>query len=93
MREGGFLGVQTAPTDTRVSEVVRGSGAEKGGILPGDIITHINGKPIKIFEQLRNELANFGPGDSVDIVVERRLNEVGTIKLSVVLGVQETQTN
>ena len=87
---GGFLGVQTSQIDLRVSKVVRGSGADKGGIAVNDLITQVNDKPIKIFDQLRTELANFGPGDEVDVVVERRAE---TLKLKITLGVQESQSN
>ncbi len=89
---GGFLGVQTNPLNLHVSKVVVGSGAEKGGILPDDIITHVNKKPVKVFDQLRAELANFAPGEQVDVVVSRRSLEK-TITLTVTLGVQETQSN
>ena len=91
---GGFLGVSTVPTDLRVTKTLPGSGAEKAGILPGDIITRVNNKPVKIFDQLRTELSNFAPGEVVDVVVDRRqLSETETINFSVTLGVQETQAN
>jgi hypothetical protein len=102
---GGFLGVQTSQSDLRVSRVVSGSGAELGGIIEQDVITQINGKPIKIFDQLRAELANFAPGEKVTVVVVRRgqvrmdrkddekKNEPEMLTLEVVLGVQEAQSN
>ncbi|MCC6509949.1 MAG: PDZ domain-containing protein [Pirellulaceae bacterium] len=96
---GGFLGVKTSPSDLRVSQVVDNSGAQLGGIQAQDVITHINDKPIKIFAQLREELANFAPGDKVTVVVERTTfaapprRETEPIKLSITLGVQETQAN
>lgn len=91
---GGFLGVSTIQSDLRVTKVLKGSGAEKAGILEDDIITHVNKKPIKVFDQLRAELANFSPGEKVEVVVERReLSELKTLTVDVTLGVQETQTN
>ncbi len=94
---GGFLGVQTRPTDLKVSKVVRGSGAELGGILPDDIIVRVNDKPLKVFDHLRAELANFAPGEQVEVVVERSTfdSERPLIErtLKVTLGVQESQSN
>lgn len=91
---GGFLGVQTSQSDLRVSKVVRGSGAEKAGIIENDIITRVNKKPIKIFDQLKAELANFAPGEKVEVEVDRRhFAEPELITLNVTLGVQETQAN
>lgn len=91
---GGFLGVSTIQSDLRVTKVLRGSGAEKAGILEDDIITHINKKPIKVFDQLRAELANFSAGEKVEVIVQRReFAEPKELTFEVTLGVQETQTN
>jgi hypothetical protein len=95
---GGFLGVKTTQNDLRVSNVVPGSGADKGGIQPQDIITHVNDKPIKTFPQLREELANFAPGDKIKVVVDRTtfgspLRDVESIGLVITLGLQETPNN
>ena len=91
---GGFLGVSTVPTDLRVTKILPGSGAEKAGIIPGDVITRVNNKPVKVFEQLRTELSSFAPGENVEVVVDRRqLGDPETLTFNVTLGVQETQAN
>lgn len=93
---GGFLGVSTKPTDLKVERVVPDSGAARGGIEAQDLITHVNDKPLKTFSQLRDELANFAPGEKVTVTVERyrdiergrpfRATETLTLKLEIILG-------
>lgn len=95
---GGFLGVKTNQNNLRVSSVVSNSGADKGGIQPQDVITYVNDKPIKNFPQLREELANFAPGEKVTVVVERPdfaspIPKAEPIKLEITLGKQETPNN
>jgi hypothetical protein len=103
---GGFLGVQTSQNDLIVSKVVTGSGADRGGILPYDVITEINDKPIKTFAQLREDLANFAADEKVSVTVKRlvaldtldalrRSQEVETVsvRLEITLGKQETPIN
>ena len=48
-----------------VQEVQPGGPAEKGGIKPGDIITTIDGRPIKDGDDLVNEIASRKPGSSL----------------------------
>jgi len=54
-----------------VSQVVDGSAAEKAGIKAGDIITAINGKPVKDSAALRNTIGLLRIGDRVDISLLR----------------------
>ncbi len=54
-----------------VSQVVDGSAAEKAGIKAGDVITAINGKPVKDAAALRNTIGLLGIGDRVDIALVR----------------------
>jgi Do/DeqQ family serine protease len=54
-----------------VSQVVEGSAAEKAGIKAGDVITAINGKPVKDAAALRNMIGLLGIGDRVDISLLR----------------------
>jgi serine protease Do len=48
-----------------VQEVQPAGPAEKGGLKPGDIITSIDGRPIKDGDDLVNEIASRKPGSSV----------------------------
>ncbi|GGI79471.1 Do family serine endopeptidase DegQ [Shewanella gelidii] len=50
-----------------VNEVMPDSAAEKGGIKAGDIITSINGRKIKTFQELRAKIATLGAGAKVTL--------------------------
>jgi serine protease Do/serine protease DegQ len=54
-----------------VSQVVEGSAAEKAGIKAGDIITAINGKPVKDAQGLRNSIGMLSIGERVDVALLR----------------------
>jgi S1-C subfamily serine protease len=54
-----------------VSQVVDGSAAEKAGIKAGDVITAVNGKPVKDAAGLRNSIGLLRIGDKVDISLMR----------------------
>ncbi len=53
-----------------VGEVAKASPAEKAGILPGDVITKVGGKPILHVEQIITEIRS-GDGSEVEIEVLR----------------------
>ena len=50
-----------------VTQVVEGSAAEKAGIRPGDVVTSVNGQPVKSNTELRNAIGLMSVGDKVDI--------------------------
>jgi Do/DeqQ family serine protease len=50
-----------------VSQVVDGSSAEKAGIHTGDVITSVNGQPVKSNSELRNSIGLMRVGDKVEI--------------------------
>ena len=54
-----------------VSQVVEGSPAEKAGIRTGDVITSVNGQPVKSNSELRNSIGLRRVGDKVDIGLVR----------------------
>ena len=54
-----------------VSQVVEGSAAEKAGIKAGDIVTAVNGKPVKDAAGLRNSIGLLSIGEKVDIALLR----------------------
>jgi serine protease Do len=54
-----------------VSRVVEGSAAEKAGIRVGDVITSVNGQPVKSNSELRNALGLLHVGDKVDVGLMR----------------------
>lgn len=77
----GFLGVsiQDVPKDldlgitlgAYVAETVEGGAADKAGVLPGDVIIAVEGRPIRSSASLQERIASFRPGDEVDITLWR----------------------
>ena len=64
------LGLPSA-TGALVSQVVEGSPADKAGIRTGDVITSVNGQPVKSNSELRNTIGLRRVGDKVDIGLVR----------------------
>jgi len=54
-----------------VSEVTDGSGAKDAGMKSGDIISAINGKKVKTMTELQETIAQFRPGDKVEVSILR----------------------
>ena len=91
----GWLGVSVEPIGVRrtdgktgqalmVVEVAPNSPALKAGVLPGDLITHINGEPVKDGRLTMHHIALLRPGDSVDIAL---LRGEQSLELRAVVGV------
>ncbi|MBU6446400.1 MAG: Do family serine endopeptidase, partial [Verrucomicrobia bacterium] len=80
-----YLGIMMQPIDKElgdalninktdgilVSDVVKGSPADKAGLQQGDIIVQCNGKPVKNVTKFRNEIGMMSPGQSVQLKVMR----------------------
>lgn len=60
------------PVGCYVNEVVADSGAEKGGMLSGDIITHLGDVAVQDVTGLTAELKNYKAGDTVKVTVYRQ---------------------
>ncbi|RJQ46600.1 MAG: DegQ family serine endoprotease [Nitrospiraceae bacterium] len=54
-----------------VTEIMKGSPAEKAGLRRGDIITEIDSKGIKNVESLRNTIAQSNVGSTIELTVVR----------------------
>ncbi|EKE71475.1 Do family serine endopeptidase [Gallaecimonas xiamenensis] len=54
-----------------VSQVLEDSAADKAGIKAGDIVTHIDGKAVKSFGELRAKVATLGEGAKVKLGLVR----------------------
>lgn len=54
-----------------VSEVIAGSGAQKGGIKVHDVIETVNGQKVEVFDDLRLHIAQHRPGEKLDVTVNR----------------------
>ena len=73
MVERGFIGVQVQDLNPDLAEafgiknqkgaivnsVLPDSPAEEAGLLPGDIITNINSKPVKAASDVRNHVSDY----------------------------------
>jgi serine protease Do len=93
----GFLGVSLQPVDkdiadafnlerpegALVSEVVKGSPADKAGLKQGDIILEYNGVPVRSLGSFRNDISLMTPGASVNLKINRK---GALMDLSVQLG-------
>ncbi len=79
LNDAGYHGRGIAVTD-----VAPGGPAEKAGIAAGDIITSINGQAVANIPALRALIANRGPGESLDLTLWRKGEE---LKKSVLLDV------
>lgn len=78
-KEKGFTRVQGVYVDS----LVGGGGAEAAGILPGDIITAVDGSPVNNSSALLESIARRRPGDRLQVSVDRN----GSMKdFSVVLN-------
>src|SRR6201988_3501068 len=66
-----------------VSQVVEGSPADKAGIHTGDVITSVNGQPVKSNSELRNSIGLMRVGDKVDIGL---LRDGKPLKVSAVIA-------
>lgn len=54
-----------------VSEVARGSGAEKGGVESGDVVVELDGQPIRSMDDLILQVRRKQVGDTVRVTVDR----------------------
>ena len=59
-----------------VMELIRGSPADRSGVLPGDVIVEVNGHGVENAGQLRNELARAEVGTNLAITVQRQGRKV-----------------
>ncbi len=95
----GYLGVLLQPVDKEfadamslskegvlISEVMKKSAAEKGGLKQGDIILSYNDKPAKSVSKIRSDISLMSPGSEIKLKV---LRENKPVNLSVTLGAQE----
>jgi len=54
-----------------ITQVVKGSAADKAGLKPGDIVTQINGKRVKDADTLRNTIGLLRLGEQVTLKISR----------------------
>jgi len=54
-----------------VSAIAPGSAAEHAGLKRGDVITALNGQPVRDMNTLRNRVADAGPGTTAELKIVR----------------------
>jgi len=65
-----------------IEQVVPDSAADEAGIKPGDVITKVNGKKVKSFNELRGKIGSIGAGKKVKLTIIRNGDEENfTVKL------------
>jgi hypothetical protein len=85
VRNAALLGV-SAENHARgvlVQHVERDTAAAAAGIVPGDVITSLDGQPLPDFDRLTVRIAQHRPGDTIDVEILRGEERK---KLSVTLG-------
>lgn len=65
-----------------VEQVMPDSAADDAGIRAGDVITKINGKKIKSFQELRGKIGSTGAGKTVKITVIRKNGKEKTFNVT-----------
>jgi len=100
----GFVGVQVQDLSPELAEafniknqagaivnsILEDSPAEKAGLLPGDIIVAMNGKPVQNAGDVRNQIGLLPVGENINFEVLRE-GQRKTVKTKVVAG-QESAT-
>lgn len=80
-----FLGIRPAPLSPQLAQqagleadegvavltVIEGSGAERAGLEPGDVIVSADGEPLRSVEDLFGILRNRNPGDRLELEIVR----------------------
>jgi len=67
--------------------VIEGSAAEKAGMRAGDVVTAVNGKPVKDAAGLRNAIGLLSVGDRVDVAL---LRDGKPRRVTAVIGERDT---
>jgi hypothetical protein len=85
LRNGALLGVsaENHPNGVLVQHVERETAAANAGIVPGDVITSLDGQPLPDFDRLTARIAQHRPGDTIDVKILRGEERK---KLAVTLG-------
>jgi S1-C subfamily serine protease len=70
------------PIGVAVAGLLPNSPAGKAGIKPGDVITGINGTPVKTESDLQSALAQLKPGQTVPVTIVRPDGSTATVKVT-----------
>ncbi len=72
-KQGGFLGVMSSNLSPRcqIDNLVEGGAAAASGLMPGDVITDIDGVPIANFDDLQKTISTHIPDEELAVTFER----------------------
>ena len=71
-----------------ITAALEGGPADLGGLLPGDIIHELNGKPVKSAHEIMSDIASTPPGKTLKLGILR-----GKKRLTIILTVIEKPQN
>jgi predicted metalloprotease with PDZ domain len=74
------VGIERAENGIRISRVADDSAAAAAGLLAGDVMLRISGKPVTNRDDLRGVLSDYRAGDSVKIDIERLAEGADTVE-------------
>ncbi|MCS7301353.1 MAG: trypsin-like peptidase domain-containing protein [Fimbriimonadales bacterium] len=80
-----FPGVRFPANGMFIGGVVRGSPAHEAGIQPGDVITHIDGRPLRTIDDMQNYMLRAKPNQKATL---RLWREGRTFEITVTLGIR-----
>jgi S1-C subfamily serine protease len=70
--EYGFLGVQLSLENTnQIKDVIAGTPAGEGGLMPGDVVVSIGGLPVVDSDSLVMSVNAFAPGEPITVQARR----------------------
>ena len=70
------LGLPGNTQGVLLSGVLEGGPAARGGVKPGDVLTAVNGNPIKDVRSLLNQIAQISPGNDAKLTILRKGKEM-----------------
>lgn len=91
-----YLDAETAkaygiPSGIGIKQVVQGSAAEKAGLVPGDIITEIEGKKVESADDLTNVMNKKKIGDTLKLKVVNESGKSKEVKATLTENPKESQ--
>ncbi|MCI8623187.1 MAG: trypsin-like serine protease [Provencibacterium sp.] len=72
-----FMGLPSNISGIMVTAVDPDCNIARQGVVPGDVLTSMNGEPIESFNTLKNDLIEYKPGDTVTFEVYRMASQRG----------------
>jgi len=85
---GIIPGFEESPVGCKINGASPGSPAEKAGLIQHDIITKINGSPIKNLYDFMYKIREFKAGDTVDVTIVRDEKEI-EVKVTLVAKIRK----